>query len=253
MNPTRRTNIVATSLPDIRDGKAPAPYCEAAPPRVCSSCGVLAVLPLDAEARLAQPDATTHVCHPILGGCNQGFTVYATAESLPDGGVRLPLTPETCSTCGQPSIGEADSHGGLILVAPMVLEGSRSWSCDKQGSITLDGKPITREALAALLADAQPPRSLKERAARLAEQTADAYSADAYTSWRACAMLLLKRGYSEREAEAILRSKVTRWAGDASNKRYGQITARDLAAYLDKHVTPAFVAELVAGTFGGVS
>lgn len=37
------------------------------------SCGVRAVVPLTEKQRAKQPDATTHVCHPALGGCNQGF------------------------------------------------------------------------------------------------------------------------------------------------------------------------------------
>ena len=49
----------------------------------------------------------------------------------------------------------------------------------------------------------------------LAVRTADAYSADRYASWVACARLLVTvRGYSLREAEAILRSKWMRWAAD---------------------------------------
>jgi hypothetical protein len=33
----------------------------------------------------------------------------------------------------------------------MVLAGARSWNCDKQGELTLDGEPITRAQLGALL------------------------------------------------------------------------------------------------------
>lgn len=64
------------SVNDIREGFAAAPYCDAERPRVCPTCGHWAVLPLNTKTRLAQPDETTHVCHPVLGGCNGGFTVY---------------------------------------------------------------------------------------------------------------------------------------------------------------------------------
>lgn len=50
-----------------------APCCDPARPFKCPKCGVVAVLPLDAASLAEQPDATTHVCHPLLGGCNHGF------------------------------------------------------------------------------------------------------------------------------------------------------------------------------------
>jgi len=40
----------------------------------CPKCGAFAICELTPEQRLAQPDDTTHVCHPLLGGCNHGFT-----------------------------------------------------------------------------------------------------------------------------------------------------------------------------------
>ena len=58
---------------DMRSGKAAAPHCKAAPARQCPLCKHIAVVPLsDAMAR-QQPDGTTLVCHPVLGGCNHGF------------------------------------------------------------------------------------------------------------------------------------------------------------------------------------
>lgn len=86
----------------------------------------------------------------------------------------------------------------------------------------------------------------------LAEKTSDAYSYDRYASWGACAAILLRRGFSEKEAEAILRSKWTRWAADSSEKPYGRATSNDLASFLDRGgFVPghARVTELVAGTF----
>lgn len=73
----------------------------------------------------------------------------------------------------------------------------------------------------------------------LAAKTADAYSAARYASWPACAAYLLRAGFSEREAEAILRSKHTRWAADESRARYGRVSARDLQRYLERQADPA--------------
>jgi hypothetical protein len=74
---------------------------------------------------------------------------------------------------------------------------------------------------------------MTRHAIALAARTEDAYSADAYTNgeWAKAAAMLLDRGYSEAEAEAILRSKWTRWARDAAGTYEG--TAADLAAVLD--------------------
>lgn len=48
----------------------------------CPKCGVLAIVALTPEQRLGQPDDTTHVCHPSLGGCNHGFTDERTREPV---------------------------------------------------------------------------------------------------------------------------------------------------------------------------
>lgn len=42
-------------------------------PEACPFCGEHAVTPLPPKLRALQPDGTTHVCNPGLGGCNQGF------------------------------------------------------------------------------------------------------------------------------------------------------------------------------------
>lgn len=88
---------------------------------------------------------------------------------------------------------------------------------------------------------------------RLAEDTSNAYSAGCYTSWTSCARVLAKRGFNVFEAEAILRSKITRWARDMWNKP-GTPTSGALEAYLDKYnVVPGCkeVNDLVMGTFDG--
>lgn len=103
--------------------------------------------------------------------------------------------------------------------------------------------------------------TLKQRAADLAEKTSDAYSADAFgNSWTATCAMLLRRGYTEREAEAILRSKWTRWARDMDSKYEGN--SKTLERFLDHRPAagrPSMfksdadlarqVAELVAETF----
>jgi hypothetical protein len=78
--------------------------------------------------------------------------------------------------------------------------------------------------------DYEPMKNVIE----FAEELSDAYSADRYKNgFGACIKMLRKRGYDDRQIEAILRSKWTRWAGDGSEHRYGQCTASDLAKFLD--------------------
>lgn len=94
----------------------------------------------------------------------------------------------------------------------------------------------------------------QKQALKLADKTRDAYSAARYgREWPKVAQLLLERGYTEREAEAIMRSKWMRWAADVSVDelaRFGN-TAADVRRYLDNpksKCTKAEVAALVAGT-----
>jgi hypothetical protein len=95
--------------------------------------------------------------------------------------------------------------------------------------------------------------SLKTAAAALADRTADAFSFDNYGDrrWAACAAMLLRRGYTPTEAEVILRSKWTRWAGDVANKAE-RVNSADLARFLDT-MSPEQrahdVAEMVRETF----
>lgn len=42
-------------------------------PGACPFCLVVAVTELPPPLLAMQPDGTTHVCHPALGGCNHGF------------------------------------------------------------------------------------------------------------------------------------------------------------------------------------
>lgn len=68
----------------------------------------------------------------------------------------------------------------------------------------------------------------------LAARTGDAYSFGRYASWPAVCAALLRRGYDDKQVEAIVRSKWTRWAADASNKPHGKATSNDLLRWMDK-------------------
>lgn len=85
----------------------------------------------------------------------------------------------------------------------------------------------------------------------LNDKLQDAYSTSNYNgNWSPCIKMLRKRGYDDRQVEAIIRSKWTRWAGDSSDKRYGHVNSADLARFLDSQKNlAAEVAELVTGTF----
>jgi hypothetical protein len=95
-------------------------------------------------------------------------------------------------------------------------------------------------------------------AQEVAEKCKDAYSAPAYRSWASVAAMLLKKGFTPEECEAIMRSKWTRWARDASFKdyRYGSYPAKVVEDYIDNMVREngltamcADVVELTRETF----
>lgn len=91
--------------------------------------------------------------------------------------------------------------------------------------------------------------SLSARAAALAERTSDAYSFDRYSSWSGVARALLSLGYSEREAEAIMRSKHLRWAADGANLERN-VSVSAVKEYLAKYpISAKALASLVAETF----
>lgn len=86
----------------------------------------------------------------------------------------------------------------------------------------------------------------------MARDTSDAYSADSFTSWEGVVRILAIRGFNSWEAEAILRSKTTRWCRDAFAKTFPAANST-LAKYLDSNsMTPRCkeVNELVMNTFG---
>ena len=68
----------------------------------------------------------------------------------------------------------------------------------------------------------------------LARKTCDAYSVFRYRSWPNVARLLLKQGFTDDQAETIMRSKWMRWAADQYNGRYGDVPAKALLPYLER-------------------
>lgn len=66
-------NTVVTSpvLPSFRDSMKQEHRSQ--PARPCQICGKTAVVDLAPHELAKQTDGTTHVCHPVLGGCNHGF------------------------------------------------------------------------------------------------------------------------------------------------------------------------------------
>jgi len=86
----------------------------------------------------------------------------------------------------------------------------------------------------------------------LNHKTQDAYSSNRYNSWPAVISMLVRRGYNDREIEAILRSKWMRWAADSSPKPYGKATFKDVEHFLDdwrNKFNPSEVRQLVSETF----
>jgi|SRR5262245_30130473 len=76
------------------------------------------------------------------------------------------------------------------------------------------------------------------RVQHLFDRTASAYSFDAYgeKGWRGAIRMLMQHGLTDDQIDAVLRSKWTRWAGDAAanrNKKYGRYTGKDLEHFMD--------------------
>lgn len=83
----------------------------------------------------------------------------------------------------------------------------------------------------------------------LADKTSDAYSATRYNSWKACVKALRKEGYDDMQIEAILRSKLTRWAADHSKNAYGKASSVDLLKYIRKYESKESIDQLTRETF----
>ena len=89
---------------------------------------------------------------------------------------------------------------------------------------------------------------------KLANETKDAYSAPMFNSWANVVRILAKRGFNRFEAEAILRSKITRWCRNTFDTNSGKkASSTCLSKYLDcNEITPGCeeVNVLVMDTFG---
>jgi len=89
----------------------------------------------------------------------------------------------------------------------------------------------------------------------LAKETSDAYSTGAFANWEGVVRVLAQRGFNRFEAEAILRSKITRWCrNEAGVDTFDMAPTNSLTKYLDKYnVVPECkeVNSLVMGTFDG--
>jgi hypothetical protein len=81
------------------------------------------------------------------------------------------------------------------------------------------------------------PSSRRAIARTVAAACEDAYSFDRYRSWPAVSEAFLKAGLDPLQAEAMMRSKHTRWAADASNRAYGRATSTDITKYITKYIT----------------
>lgn len=79
-------NRVATSpmLPSLKESLKQEHTSDEA--QLCPICDTVAVVNLAPHELAKQPDETTHVCHPVLGGCNHGFSVDGFVLSLVDNG-----------------------------------------------------------------------------------------------------------------------------------------------------------------------
>lgn len=82
--------------------------------------------------------------------------------------------------------------------------------------------------------------------------TRDARSHDRYGrgAWVMTAKRLAQRGYDRQQIEAVLRSKIMRWAGDASGKT--KPTSADVLTYLDdpRNGGAAEIERITQDTFG---
>lgn len=99
-----------------------------------------------------------------------------------------------------------------------------------------------------------PTRTQQSPGTAVAERTTDAYSFQMYgiKSWRACCRMLANRGYSDREIEAIMRSKWPQFAAEAARYPHRRPMALDLSRWMNERrprIGPAEVVELVRTTF----
>lgn len=95
--------------------------------------------------------------------------------------------------------------------------------------------------------------TIKPQAAAIALKCEDAYSSYRYASWAGVAQKRLARGLDAKQVEAIMRSKWTRWAADASNARSGKVPAKAIIDFIDdsrNKINHAKIVSLTQETFG---
>ena len=76
---------------------------------------------------------------------------------------------------------------------------------------------------------------ISERAKYLAEKTSGSYSFNRYKNWNSVIQMLINKGYTNDEIEAIVMSKWTRWACDQDTRkgvRYGHHTSKALERFM---------------------
>lgn len=69
------------------------------------------------------------------------------------------------------------------------------------------------------------------------QKTKDAYSFNRYakSAWRGAIQYLRSIGLSDRQIEAVLRSKHMRWAADNSSAEYGQVPIDAVEDYFKRY------------------
>lgn len=95
-------------------------------------------------------------------------------------------------------------------------------------------------------------QTLKERIQDVATRTNDAFSHDRYgeREWLECTKyLMIDRKLSDRQAEAVLRSKLMRWAADRANGMPPKVQhLREWMADNEKHASTRAIEQLIIQT-----
>jgi hypothetical protein len=72
--PMPSKQMVAWIFPGTKQAPEAKTYETKVEPGACPFCLKVAVVALPEPLLAVQPDETTHVCAPFLGGCNYGFS-----------------------------------------------------------------------------------------------------------------------------------------------------------------------------------